>query len=286
MNMPYSDYQIVERLIAQLTQEAHQSEDVPLTDLEQLGDPYGLSTNQVQRLFSKSVGVSPKRFQQFLTTNDLQQRLQSSSSLLDLSLETGLSSVSRVHAHFVNFYAMTPNEYRNQGESLTLRHGFYPSPFGLAHIATTSKGICWLAFIDKTQQQQSSDELRAQWINATFVEDNVAHRETVDSLFQLEGTKPLYLHIKGTNFQLKVWEALLKIPMGKCVSYQTIAQSIERPKASRAVGSAIGKNPIGWLIPCHRVIRASGVLGNYRWGATRKRSLLGWEGELGSSSLC
>ncbi len=192
-------------------------------------------------------------------------------------MDVGLSSVSRVHAHFINFYAMTPNEYRNHGENLNISHGFYPCPFGFAHIGTTSKGICWLAFVNEGEKRQSVDELKSQWPKASYQEDNLKHRATVTSLFKLEHTAPLYLHIKGTNFQLKVWEALLNIPAGKCASYQTIAMAVNKPSASRAVGSAIGKNPIGWLIPCHRVIRATGVIGHYRWGETRKRSLLGWE---------
>lgn len=272
-----SDYQIVKQLIEQLTLETHRGEEASLIALEKLGAPYGLSVNQVQRLFSNWAGVSPKRFQQFLTIKALQNRLQDSTSLLELSFATGLSSVSRVHAHFVNFYAMTPNEYRNHGENLTIKHGFYPCPFGLAHLAYTGHGICWLAFIDENQRLQSSQQLQAHWQNAKLLADNAAQQQTVAALFKLQDSQPLYLHIKGTNFQLKVWEALLKIPPGKCASYQTIAQTIEHPNAARAVGSAIGKNPIAWLIPCHRVIRASGVLGHYRWGNTRKKSLLGWE---------
>ncbi len=276
MNISNTEYQIAEQLIKQIEQQPAQTETTNL-DLATLGKPYNLSVNQVQRLFSKWAGISPKRFQQFLTAKSLQSRLQNAQSLLDVSLDSGLSSVSQVHSHFVHFHAMSPNEYRNDGLNLNINHGFYDCPFGLAHIATTEKGICWLAFIDNTSKDSSIEDLLNQWPSAQFKQDHTMHRALVASLFSLSENKPLFLHIKGTNFQLKVWEALLNVPLGQCASYQTIASSIDKPKASRAVGSAIGKNPIAWLIPCHRVIRATGVIGHYRWGEQRKKALLGWE---------
>ncbi len=274
-----TEYHLVEQLIEQLT-EAHHHRDIDSNtdlDLTNLSNTFGLSPNQIQRIFSKWAGISPKRFGQYLTIQSLQSRLSNNPSNLDLSVDAGLSSVSLVHAHFVNFYSMTPLEFRNGGQHLRISSGFYLCPFGLAHIASTDKGICWLAFIDSAQQETSSLELRAQWPQATYQDDEGKHHQIIKSLFSKDKNQPLYLHIKGTNFQLKVWEALLNVPLGQCASYNSIAHAIGQPSASRAVGSAIGKNPVAWLIPCHRVIRATGVIGQYRWGHNRKKSLLGWE---------
>lgn len=274
-----TEYLLVEQLIEHLT-DTHHNRDIETEvdiDLENLGKLTGLSTNQIQRVFSKWAGISPKRFQQYLTIQSLQSRLHDNHSNLELGTDVGLSSVSQVHAHFVNFYAMTPHEYRNEGENLQISSGFYLCPFGLAHIASTAKGICWLAFIDSSQQESSAEKLRTQWPNANYASDGGKHHQLITSILSNEQTEPLYLHVKGTNFQLKVWEALLNVPMGQCASYNTIAGTIGQPSASRAVGTAIGENPVAWLIPCHRVIRATGVIGQYRWGQKRKKSILGWE---------
>jgi len=267
------DYQTIAKLISLYNESPRQ-----VQDLQSLAQHTGLSQMQVQRLFSRWAGISPKRFSQYLAIRDIRARLNRQQSLFDLSLESGLSSASRIHDHFVKFYAMTPGQVRDQGAGLDISHGFYNSPFGQCHIASTDKGICWLAFIDPVTGEQAIDQLKAEWPNARLHPDQQSQQALIDRLFDASATKtPLYLHIKGTNFQLRVWEALLKIPGGECCRYEDIAQQIAAPRAARAVGSAIGKNPISWLIPCHRVIRSSGVIGHYRWGKERKQSLLLWE---------
>lgn len=267
------DYQNVASIIQLFNEAAPEAKS-----LSTLAAHIGLSETQVQRLFSRWAGISPKRFGQYLTVKDIKSRLDQQPSLLDLSLDAGLSSTSRVHDHFVSFYAMSPKQVREQGTGLTILHGFYDSPFGECHIASTDNGICWLAFTHPISREQAIEQLTREWQFAKLVRDDRYHQHTIDLMFDAgKIQKPLFLHIKGTNFQLRVWEALLKIPAGQCCRYQDIAQLIEAPRAARAVGTAIGQNPISWLIPCHRVIRASGVVGHYRWGQARKQSLLVWE---------
>jgi AraC family transcriptional regulator of adaptative response/methylated-DNA-[protein]-cysteine methyltransferase len=199
-------------------------------------------------------------------------------SLFELSLDTGLSSGSRVHDHIVQLYAMTPGQVQTQGDGIVISHGFYASPFGECHIASTDKGVCWLSFISPSSREDSIKQLNDEWPNAKFAVDQGAHSALIKSLFDAGAVRqPLFLHVKGSNFQLKVWEALLNIPAGSCCRYQDIAQQVDSPRAARAVGTAIGQNPISWLIPCHRVIRGTGVVGHYRWGSVRKQSLLLWE---------
>lgn len=267
------DYQQVTALIHRY------HEDNPRNlDLENLGKPLGLSALKVQRLFSRWAGISPKRFAQYLSATDIKSRFIEPGSLMDISLDAGLTSTSRMHDHCVQFYAMNPQKAREQGNGLTIKHGFYPSPFGECHIATTDKGICWLAFIKPKTKNQAMAQLEDEWPQAILIRDGHCHQNIIDQIFYAAKSKqPLFLHIKGSNFQLRVWEALLKIPSAQCARYQDIAQNIGKPKAARAVGSAIGKNPISWLIPCHRVIRSTGIVGHYRWGETRKKSILAWE---------
>ncbi len=267
------DYETVARLIELHNQAAPQARN-----LQSLANHIGLSEMQVQRLFSRWAGISPKRFAQYLTVRDIKARLQQQPSLLDLSLEAGLSSTSLVHDHFIHFYAMTPKQVREAGSGIVIQHGFYASPFGECHIASTDKGICWLAFTNPNSREDAFGQLKQEWPYAFIKEDKGHHQNVINTLFTAATHKnPLFLHIKGTNFQLRVWEALLKIPGGYYSRYQDIARIIDAPNAARAVGTAIGQNPISWLIPCHRVIRASGIVGHYRWGTTRKQTLLAWE---------
>lgn len=267
------DYETVARLI-----ELHNQASPEAKNLQSLATHIGMSEVQVQRLFSRWAGISPKRFAQYLTVQDIRARLQQQPSLLDLSLDAGLSSTSLVHDHFVHFYAMSPKQVRELGAGIVIQHGFYASPFGECHIASTDKGICWLAFTHPNSREDAIRQLEDEWPYAQIKADKAQHQSLVDSVFTATlHKKPLFLHIKGTNFQLRVWEALLKIPGGHYSRYQDIAQIIGAPRAARAVGTAIGQNPISWLIPCHRVIRASGIVGHYRWGKTRKQSLLAWE---------
>ncbi|AFY70740.1 transcriptional regulator, AraC family [Thalassoporum mexicanum PCC 7367] len=245
-------------------------------DLATIAAQTHLSAYHFQRLFKKWAGISPKRFSQFLTVEYAKARITQTPSLLDLSLDAGLSSSGRLHDLFVNLEAMSPGEYKAGGAGLKIWYGVHPTPFGDCLIATTSRGICNLYFIDAADQAEQ--ELRQDWSRAELMVDQNRTRSICDRLFNSNPTdRPLSLHLKGTNFQIQVWRALLQIPSGTVTTYQNIAAAIDRPKSSRAVGTAIGRNPISYLIPCHRVIRGSGHLGGYRWGLTRKSALLGWE---------
>lgn len=240
----------------------------------------GLSEYHFQRLFSRWAGTSPKRFLQFLTIQHAKQLLADSQSILDATFEAGLSSPSRLHDLFVTHEAITPGEFKQKGAGLTIQYGFHDSPFGECLIALTERGICGLQFVANGDRAAALAELKASWPQAQFVADEGATRPFINPIFNLTDVaeRPsLPLYLKGTNFQIQVWQALLKIPAGTAVAYGTVAQMIGNPKASRAVGSATGSNPIGFLIPCHRVIRQAGGLGDYRWGSRRKKAILGWE---------
>ena len=248
--------------------------------LAEIASHVGLSEYHFQRLFSRWAGTSPKRFLQFLTIQHAKKLLADSQSILDATYEAGLSSPSRLHDLFVTHEAITPGEFKQKGAGLTIQYGFHDSPFGECLIALTERGICGLQFVADDGREAALAELKASWPQAEFVADEEATRPYVDPIFNLsdrEERPSLPLYLKGTNFQIQVWQALLKIPAGTAVSYGTVAQMIGNPKASRAVGSAVSHNPVGYLIPCHRVIRQAGVLGDYRWGSSRKKAILGWE---------
>jgi AraC family transcriptional regulator of adaptative response/methylated-DNA-[protein]-cysteine methyltransferase len=247
-------------------------------NLDEVAEKVNLSPFHFQRLFTDWAGISPKKFLQYLSLDYAKGILKEKrSTLFDTAFETGLSGTSRLHDLFINIEGMTPAEYKNGGKALEINYSFAESPFGNIIVASTAKGICHLAFADN--REDAFDELLLQFPNATY-------RQMVDmaqqnALFvfkkdwsQLDGIK---LHLKGTGFQLKVWEALLKIPMGGLNTYSGISQTIQMPTASRAVGSAIGANPVAFLIPCHRVIKSTGEFGQYHWGPTRKTAMIGWE---------
>lgn len=237
-----------------------------------------LSEHHFQRLFTRWAGVSPKRFLQYLTVEHAKRRIAATGSVLELASEVGLSGPGRLHDLFVTLEAMSPGEYKAGGGGLTLRYGIHASPFGPALIATTARGICALHFLDDASEWP--DRLREDWPHADLREDSAATAVLAERIFApltAPPGQPLALRVKGTNFQVKVWRALLDLPLGAVTTYQHVAASIGQPSAARAVGSAIGANPIAWLIPCHRVIRASGELSRYRWGAARKSAILGWE---------
>jgi AraC family transcriptional regulator, regulatory protein of adaptative response / methylated-DNA-[protein]-cysteine methyltransferase len=248
-------------------------------ELGQVAANIGLSEYHFQRLFTRWAGVSPKRFLQFLTKEGAKELLDRSENLLDTTHQVGLSSLGRLHDLFVTAEAVSPGEYKSRGEGVTIRYGIHPTPFGKCLIATTERGICHLSFV-QTSEGDAIDNLVADWKQATMIED---HRSTVDliePIFDLRYNhrgKPLNVHLRGTNFQLKVWEALLQIPAGEVTTYAGIASRIGKPNATRAVGTAVGHNPIAVLIPCHRVIRKIGEFGNYRYGALRKKALLARE---------
>ena len=244
-------------------------------DLHTIADDVAMSPFHFQKLFSEWVGISPKRFVQYLTTDFLKTRLQATQNLIEAAETAGLSSQSRVYDLFVNLEAVTPQEYKTHGAGIAIDYGFHETLFGNCLIGLTERGICHFTFIDG-DPQTNLQRLQNEWENAEIKQDQVATANIASRIFQKNGAK-LNLLVKGTNFQVKVWEALLRIPNGHVASYQTIARLIDQPKALQAVGSAVGANPVGFLIPCHRVIRKKGIVGEYHWGTVRKKALLGWE---------
>ena len=245
--------------------------------LEDIAANIGLSEHHFQRLFTRWAGVSPKRFLQFLTKEGAKELLDKSENLLDTTHQTGLSSLGRLHDLFVTTEAVTPGEYKSRGAGVTIRYGIHPTPFGKCLIATTDRGICHLSFV-QTSEGSAIDSLVEDWRQAKMIEDHKPTANLVKPIFDLRygvrRDEPLRVHLRGTNFQLKVWEALLQIPAGTVTTYEGIAERIGKPKATRAVGTAVGHNPIAVLIPCHRVIRKVGDFGNYRYGTLRKKALL------------
>jgi AraC family transcriptional regulator, regulatory protein of adaptative response / methylated-DNA-[protein]-cysteine methyltransferase len=245
--------------------------------LEDVAANIGLSEYHFQRIFSRWAGVSPKRFLQFVTKENAKTLLDRSENLLDTTHQTGLSSLGRLHDLFVNTEAVSPGEYKSRGTGVTIRYGLHPTPFGKCLIAATDRGICHLSFV-QTSEGDALDDLVSDWKQATMIEDHRSTSPLVEPIFDLGYRgKPLSVHLRGTNFQLKVWEALLQIPVGAVTTYEGIASRIGKPTALRAVGTAIGHNPIAALIPCHRVIRKVGEFGNYRYGTLRKKALLARE---------
>lgn len=244
--------------------------------LEEVAAHIGLSGFHFQRLFTRWAGVSPKRFLQFLTKEGAKELLNRSENLLDITHGVGLSSLGRLHDLFVTTEAVSPGEYKTRGEGVTIRYGLHASPFGTCLVAVTGRGICHLGFVQSTEGD-ALDVLTAAWKNARMIEDHKSTKPLVGQIFDASARGRLNLHLRGTNFQLKVWEALLQIPAGMATTYEGLAERIGQPAASRAVGSAVGHNPIAVLIPCHRVIRKVGEFGNYRYGSTRKMALLAYE---------
>ncbi|MFN3958707.1 MAG: methylated-DNA--[protein]-cysteine S-methyltransferase [Parvularculaceae bacterium] len=241
----------------------------------------GLSPQHFQRVFKEGAGVSPKRFLQAMAAGEAKRAFDDGASVLDAAFAAGLSGPSRLHDLFLAAEAMTPGAYRKKGAGETIRHAEVDGPFGRTLIGATAKGICWLSFIEPMGLQRSLDEMKADWSAADFIEDPSFIAPIAAQAFAFAAgqrlDKPLCLFVRGTNFQLKVWQALLSIPCGGLATYGDIAAAIGAPGAGRAVGAAVGANMISLLIPCHRVILASGVIHNYRWGANRKRALLALE---------
>ena len=269
------DYERIERAIRFL--QSHHHEQPTLSEMAQR---VNLSEYHFQRLFSRWAGISPKRFMQYLTKEQAKHLLTQSRDLLNVSHATGLSGPSRLHDLFVTCEAVTPGEYKQRGEGVEIRYGIHPSPFGECLVALTDRGICNLMFIQDHERDAAITTLRDNWPAAEFTEDYGGTRVVIEQmmeLFETRSSTPLRLFLSGTNFQIKVWEALLQIIPGSVVSYEDVAIHIGMPGASRSVGNAISRNPIPVLIPCHRVIRKSGEIGDYRWGASRKKALLGWE---------
>ncbi len=245
--------------------------------LDDVAGAVGLSPFHFQRLFKRWAGVTPKRFLKFLTIEHAKAALVEGRSTLEASWEAGLSGSGRLHDLFVSVDAVTPGEFKADGAGLTIRYGLADSPFGKAFIALTDRGVCALSFPDSPGGSNALGKLENHWRGASIHQDDKAVMDIAERIFGGAGAEQFHLQLKGTNFQLKVWEALLRIPSGTVVSYGDVARSIGNPGAHRAVGTAVGQNPISYLVPCHRVIKSTGAFGNYGGGLVRKKVILGWE---------
>ena len=269
-----SDYERIAEAISYLSDRAS---DQP--SLQDIAAHVHLSPFHFQRLFCRWAGTTPKRFLQAITLERGKLMLDESGSLLEVSDALGLSSSSRLHDHFVHLEAVTPGEYKTKGTNLLIEYGVHPSPFGNIFVASTKRGVCRVDFMENDSAEVQLSDLEKLWPLASFVNNSVTTRTVVDAMSGAitAPQRPLSLHVAGTNFQIAVWRALLEIPSGTVVSYKQVATALGRPQSSRAVGNAIGANPVAFLIPCHRVIRQSGATGGYRWGRTRKQMIQLWE---------
>jgi AraC family transcriptional regulator of adaptative response/methylated-DNA-[protein]-cysteine methyltransferase len=269
------DYRRIERAIAFL-----QGHFLAQPDLAAIAKHVHLSEFHFQRLFTRWAGVSPKRFLQCLTVEHAKKQLAESKPVLEVTFDTGLSSPSRLYDLFVNVEAVTPGEFKSRGAGLNIRFGLHATRFGNCLLAVTERGICWLAFVHHEPEEAAVEEMKRHWRGAQVVESSSTTALFVERIFsgrQSNDETPLNLLLAGTNFQLKIWQALLRIPTGAVISYQALASEVCSARASRAVANAVANNPIAYLIPCHRVIRNTGVIGDYRWGSVRKHALLAWE---------
>lgn len=259
-------------------------------DLEFLARRAGYEATYFQKLFKESVGISPKRLQQYMNARHARELLGAGYSTLDAALETGLSSTSRLHDLFISVEGVSPGSVQNRGRGLKIVYGVYASVLGNVIIAKTEKGVCWLGFMMEGSENHCVSRIAQHWPEAIFMRDDQAIISEAHNLMRIwagqgDAVKKLKLDLYGTNFQLQVWQALLRIPCGKTLTYQNIANDMGRPKSSRAVGNAVGANPVSLLIPCHRVIRASGIIDNYGWGSPRKKLLLAMEAKAIDATL-
>ena len=269
------DYELIAKAIRYL--ELNRLNQPRLADIAKA---LNMSEYHFQRLFSRWVGISPKRFVQYLTKEHAKFLLKQSENLLNTAYTVGLSGPGRLHDMFVTCDAVTPGEYKARGDGMQISYGFHPSPFGDCLIGVTGRGICSLAFVQDNDYSAAFTNMKANWLAANFKEDQVVTAPVIPemlALFQQPASTPLRIYLQGTNFQIKVWEALLEIPTGSVVSYKQLAIQVGLPWGSRAVGNALAKNPLPVLVPCHRVIQASGEFGQYLYGTVRKKALLGWE---------
>lgn len=246
--------------------------------LEEISAHVQVSPSHFQRMFTEWAGISPKKFLQYISIGHAKKILkENQATLFDTAFEIGLSGTGRLHDLFITIEGMTPGEYKNGGESLTIHYSDAESPFGKIWIASTNKGICYMAFADNKELAET--EMKALFPNASYLRETDGFQQNALQVFALDWKNPeqIRLHVKGTDFQLKVWETLLKVPMGQLTTYGEIAKRLDNPKACRAVGSAVGDNPVAFLIPCHRVIQSTGSFGQYHWGSDRKTAMIGWE---------
>ena len=277
-----SDYNHVRRAIAFISESWR---DQP--PLEDIADHVGLSASHMQHVFTRWAGLSPKAFVQAITLNHARALLRESASILDAAYEVGLSGPGRLHDLFVTHEGMSPGTYKARGRGVTISYGFHPSPFGTALVMTTEAGLCGLAFADGGEEATALADMCARWPEAVYVEESEVTGAYAGRIFDPELWRPetpLRIVFIGTDFEIRVWETLLRIPFGKASTYSDIASHIGKPRASRAVGAAVGRNPVSFVVPCHRVFGKSGSLCGYHWGLTRKRAILGWEAGLAATS--
>jgi len=270
-----ADYDIVRRAIAHIRGNWRAQPEIDV-----IADAAGVTPTDLHHLFRRWCGLTPKAFLQALTLNSARELLRASASVLDTAYEVGLSGPGRLHDLFVTHEAMSPGEWKAGGEGLTITYGFHPCPFGMALVMTTPRGLAGLALADAGKERAAFRDMRSRWPRARYVEDFAATAATARRIFDQASWRkdqPLRVVLIGTDFEVRVWEKLLDIPMGAITTYSDLAASAGSPKAARAVGAAVGKNPICFVIPCHRVIGKSGDLTGYHWGITRKRAMLGWE---------
>jgi AraC family transcriptional regulator, regulatory protein of adaptative response / methylated-DNA-[protein]-cysteine methyltransferase len=269
------DYAVVRRAIAFLSEQWRAQPEI-----EAIAEAAGVSATDLHHLFRRWAGITPKAFLQALTLDHARKLLRESASVLDASFEVGLSGPGRLHDLFVTHEAMSPGEWKSGGAGLTISYGFHPSPFGTALVMATDRGLAGLAFADPGEEPAALADMAGRWPQAKLIEDPSRTAEIARRVFDVKlwcAEKPLRVVLIGTDFEVRVWETLLRIPLGRAVTYSDIAANIRAPKAARAVGAAVGKNPISFVVPCHRALGKNGDLTGYHWGLTRKRAMLGWE---------
>ena len=270
-----ADYDIVRRAIAHIRGHWRAQPDI-----DEIAEAAGVTPSELHHLFRRWAGLTPKAFLQALTLDGARELLRDSASVLDASYEVGLSGPGRLHDLFVTHEAMSPGEWKSGAEGLLISYGFHPSVFGTALVMATDRGLCGLAFADPGKEKAALADMRSRWPKAKYVEDSAKTAPLTARIFDKRlwrSDRPLRVVLIGTDFEVRVWETLLRIPMGRATTYSDIAGSIGAPKAARAVGAAVGKNPVSFVVPCHRVLGKSGDLTGYHWGITRKRAMLGWE---------
>jgi AraC family transcriptional regulator, regulatory protein of adaptative response / methylated-DNA-[protein]-cysteine methyltransferase len=278
-----ADYDVVRRAIGHIR--GHWREQ---PEIEAIAEAAGVTPTELHHLFRRWAGLTPKAFLQALTLDGARQLLRDSASVLDATYEVGLSGPGRLHDLFVTHEAMSPGEWKSGGEGLTIFFGFHPSPFGSALVMATERGLAGLAFADPGEEPAALADMKARWPRAAYVENSARTAGIARRIFdssQWQQDKPLRVVLIGTDWEVRVWETLLQIPMGRLTTYSDIASKIHKPAAARAVGAAVGKNPVSFVVPCHRVVGKSGDLTGYHWGITRKRAMLGWEaGQVGAAA--
>ena len=278
-----ADYDVVRRAIGHIR--GHWREQ---PEIETIAEAAGVTPTELHHLFRRWAGLTPKAFLQALTLDGARQLLRDSASVLDATYEVGLSGPGRLHDLFVTHEAMSPGEWKTGGEGLTVFFGFHPSPFGSALVMATERGLAGLAFADPGKERAALADMKRRWPRATYVENSARTAAVARRIFdptQWQASAPLRVVLIGTDWEVRVWETLLQIPMGRLVTYSDIAGKVQKPNAARAVGAAVGKNPVSFVVPCHRVVGKSGELTGYHWGITRKRAMLGWEaGQVGAAA--